>query len=113
MLEWSDGLKIIGTPLYLDSRTPRPLSFVSHAHSDHIALHEQALATAATAALCNHRLGASEFTELKYGEELRLDPDTMIRAHPAGHILGSAMLHVARPEGTLLFTGDFKLRESL
>jgi Cft2 family RNA processing exonuclease len=32
---------------------------------------------------------------------------------PAGHVLGSAMLHVTRREGTLLYTGDFKLRRCL
>ena len=31
---------------------------------------------------------------------------------PAGHVFGSAMLHVAGPQGTLLYTGDFKLRPS-
>jgi putative mRNA 3-end processing factor len=113
VLDWSDNLRIVGSPLYLDSRSPRPLSFVSHAHSDHIALHDKALATAATAALSSYRLGSGEFTELRYDEAFKLDSETILRAHPAGHILGSAMLHVTRPEGTLLFTGDFKLRPSL
>lgn len=37
-----------------------------------------------------------------------------LTALPAGHCLGSAMLHVADEEGqTLLYTGDFKLRPSL
>lgn len=31
----------------------------------------------------------------------------------AGHVLGSAMLHVRTPESSLLYTGDFKLRSSL
>lgn len=31
---------------------------------------------------------------------------------PAGHVFGSAMLHVAGPGGTLLYTGDFKLGSS-
>ena len=32
---------------------------------------------------------------------------------PAGHILGSTMVHIARPEGSILYTGDFKLRPCL
>ena len=32
--------------------------------------------------------------------------------HPAGHVLGSAMLFVQGPESSLLYTGDFKLRAS-
>jgi putative mRNA 3-end processing factor len=113
MLDWSDGLKIAGSALYLDNRNPRLLCFVSHAHSDHIALHDKALATAATAALSAHRLGGGEFIELAYGADLTLDSDTRLRPLPAGHVLGSSMLHVTRPEGALLFTGDFKLRPSL
>lgn len=47
------------------------------------------------------------------GEAYSLDPDTTLRLSSAGHVLGSAMLHITRPEGTLLYTGDFKLRPSL
>jgi len=32
---------------------------------------------------------------------------------PAGHIFGSAMLHATTDQGSLLYTGDFKLRPSL
>src|SRR3954467_14495436 len=104
MLDWSDDLRVMGTGLHLDSRVPRPLCFVSHAHSDHTALHECALALPATAALCNHRLGTAPFTELEYYQDFQLDADTIVRPLPAGHVLGSAMLHVTRPEGTLLYS---------
>jgi Cft2 family RNA processing exonuclease len=50
---------------------------------------------------------------LDYGTAHALDPDTSLRLLPAGHVVGSAMLHVAGSAGTLLYTGDFKLRESL
>jgi Cft2 family RNA processing exonuclease len=113
MLEWADDLKIRGTELYLDSRRPRPLCFVSHAHADHLGLHERALVTPATAALANHRIGLTGATELPFHVEHALPGDTRIRLLPAGHVYGSAMIHVTRPEGTLLYTGDFKLRACL
>jgi Cft2 family RNA processing exonuclease len=113
MLEWADDLKIRETDLYLDSRQPRPLCFVSHAHSDHLGLHGRAIATPATAALANHRIGLSGATELPYHVEHTLPDDTRVRLLPAGHVYGSAMIHVTRPEGTLLYTGDFKLRDCL
>ena len=113
MLEWADDLKLCGTELYLDSRVPRPRCFVSHAHSDHLGTHEQAIATAATRALAEYRIGVRQVTELPYGVEHAFCPDTRLRLLPAGHVVGSAMVHVTRPEGTLLYTGDFKLRECL
>lgn len=113
MFEWADDLKIKGCDLYLDSRRPRRSCFVSHAHSDHIAVHQRAIATRATALLSEHRIGTQDVTEVEYGQSLAFDGDTQLKLLPAGHVVGSAMLHVTRPEGTLLYTGDFKLRESL
>lgn len=113
MLEWADDLKITGAGLYLDSRRPRGDCFVSHAHSDHIGLHDRAIATAPTAALAEHRIGLLGTTQLAYGEDFAFSGDTQLRLLPAGHVLGSAMLHITRPEGTLLYTGDFKLRPCL
>jgi Cft2 family RNA processing exonuclease len=113
MFEWADDLKLAGTPLHLDSRVPRDICFVSHAHSDHLAVHRHAITTPITARLAAHRIGTQKTTEIDFADPFRLDLDTQLTLHSAGHVLGSAMLHVARPEGTLLYTGDFKLRKSL
>jgi Cft2 family RNA processing exonuclease len=116
MLQWDDDLRVAGTALYLDSRRPRGLCFVSHAHSDHIpqgGSHGRAIATAPTAALAAYRIGMTGVAELAYGTEYDVDADTRLRLAPAGHVFGSAMVRVARPEGSLLYTGDFKLRPSL
>jgi len=113
MLEWADDLKLCGTGLYLDSRKPRERCFVSHAHSDHLGVHREAIATAATRALAEYRIGVQRVTELAYGVDFDFCPHTRLRLLPAGHVVGSAMVHATRPEGTLLYTGDFKLRECL
>src|SRR4051812_21386858 len=113
MLEWANDLKLCGTELYLDSRRPRARCFVSHAHSDHLSVHDQAIATPATRTLAEYRIGAQSVTELDYLVDYAFSPDTRLRLLPAGHVVGSAMLHVTRPEGTLLYTGDFKLRDCL
>jgi L-ascorbate metabolism protein UlaG (beta-lactamase superfamily) len=57
MLEWADDLKVRGVGLYMDSQTPRDHCFISHAHGDHLGLHQRALATAITAALAERRVG--------------------------------------------------------
>ena len=121
MLIWAPDLRLADNNLYLDSRLPRARCFVSHAHSDHLGVHEQTICTPATVAFAQHRLAgadrgalvAAEFVPLDYGSDWSFDPDTSLRLRPAGHVVGSAMLHVTRPEGTLLYTGDFKLRPSL
>src|SRR5688500_10501683 len=113
MLEWADDLKLCGTELYLDSRQPRRRCFVSHAHSDHLGVHQEAIATPATRALAEYRIGVQRVTELDYDVDYDFCPNTRLRLLPAGHVLGSAMVHVTRPEGTLLYTGDFKLRRCL
>src|SRR3954467_1053992 len=113
MLEWADDLKIAGTSLYLDSRISRGDCFVSHAHSDHICTHDRVIATPQTARLAEHRIGMTCAEPLGYDIERVLEDGTRVKLLPAGHVLGSAMVHVTRPEGTLLYTGDFKLRDSL
>jgi Cft2 family RNA processing exonuclease len=115
MLEWDRALKICNTDLYLDSRQARSFCAVSHAHSDHLpdTPHGRTFATPATAALAGYRSGVGAVVELEYGTEHAFCPETAIRLLPAGHLVGSAMVHVTRPDGTLLYTGDFKLRDSL
>jgi Cft2 family RNA processing exonuclease len=114
MLQWAQDLKIAGTDLYLDSRTPRGDCFISHAHSDHLGVHARTICTPATVAFAEHRVGPlASASRLEYDNSYQFNGETELCLVPAGHVFGSAMLHVTRPEGSLLYTGDFKLRESL
>lgn len=113
MLNWDGALKLSGVNLYLDSREPRRACFVSHAHGDHLGEHDRAIVTPQTAALAEHRLGIFGADVLEYRRPHAFDDSTTLELFSAGHVLGSAMLRVARPEGALLYTGDFKLRPSL
>lgn len=103
--------------LAVDFRRRQPRGFVSHAHADHMARHQLALATPATAALYRFRLGQRggaplRVLEMPYSEAIDFS-GVRLTALPAGHCLGSAML-LAEDEGQrLLYTGDFKLGDSL
>ncbi|HEX8340577.1 MAG TPA: MBL fold metallo-hydrolase RNA specificity domain-containing protein [Tepidisphaeraceae bacterium] len=112
MIDWDFGLRVAGTSLYLDARRPRPISFVSHAHSDHVARHQVALATPETLALAEVRLGLEDSISLPLGED-HVHEHCRVRLYSAGHVLGSAMIRVEHDGGALLYTGDFKLRQSL
>jgi len=103
----------IGWWLDAPSRTKR--SFISHAHSDHIARHEEILCSPATARFLRVRLpGRRTVTEVPFDRPHALEFGVTATLHPAGHILGSSQILLESAEhGSLLYTGDFKLRQGL
>jgi DNA ligase 1 len=114
-VRYQRGLHLPELDLWLDPWDAKPWAFVSHAHADHFARHQSALCSTVTASLIRSRYSLAEarldavpFSAAieRHGHRLRL--------LPAGHIAGSAMLHVTRISdgATLLYTGDFKVRKS-
>ncbi len=107
------GLCLPRHGLWLDPWDARPVAFVSHAHADHIAPHREVILSRGTSALFHARIpGAREETVLDFHQGHAFQ-DATLTLIPAGHILGSAQLHVENPDGSLLYTGDFKLRAGL
>lgn len=100
---------------WLDAQARTHRSFVSHAHGDHIARHSEILCTAATARMMSARLpGKREQTILPFGRPYALEFGVTATLHPAGHILGSSQILLESADhGSLLYTGDFKLRPGL
>ena len=99
-----------------DSRGADEWALVSHAHSDHIARHKRVILTEPTARLLRQRLGGKrEERVLRFGERTEFggpSGEFALTLLPAGHILGSAMVLVEWSGGSLLYTGDFRLRAS-
>jgi Cft2 family RNA processing exonuclease len=125
LFEWSDGLKLAGLPWHLDSRQPRSHCIVSHAHADHLPygdrndppnpakIHGKVICTPETAAIGTYRGGLGGTLIVKnYGEVEEISNVVTCKLLPAGHVLGSAMPLVTTPRGSLLYTGDYKLRHS-
>jgi ATP-dependent DNA ligase I len=114
LVDYKRGVHLPGAGLWLDPRDPQDLAFVSHAHSDHTGFHKRILCTHATARLMQVRLNqdAGAFDTLAFGES-RVFDGWSARLLPAGHVLGSAQLLYTDSGGTLLYTGDFKLRKGL
>ena len=110
----ADGVNLPQIGWWLDARRAQARCFVSHAHSDHIGPHREILATRATASLIRLRMaGKRHETILEYGQPWTAEFGCEMKLFPAGHILGSAMLQATTEHGSLLYTGDFKLRPSL
>ncbi len=106
--------------LWLDPHEPKvgpEQVFVSHAHSDHTGAHREVILSEATARFMQARIGGERlehrlnFREPReFGEN---DSRYRITLLPAGHIFGSAMSLIEADGGSLLYTGDFKLRRGL
>ena len=107
------GIELPAHALWLDPHGARPLAFVSHAHSDHLGRHAEVIATAATAELMRVRLGAKRIEHRMGFGETREFRGLRVTLLPAGHILGSAQFFAESESGSLLYTGDFKLRPGL
>lgn len=106
-------IRICDSEIYLDPKESRKIGIISHGHADHIGRHQRFVATPATAAFLRLRQGADlRGDEIAFGETLQLDRWS-VSLHPAGHILGSAMVRITDGSTTLLYTGDARLRPSL
>ncbi|HEY1081642.1 MAG TPA: ATP-dependent DNA ligase [Prosthecobacter sp.] len=116
-VSYAQGIYLPEPGLWLDPHFGVERAFVSHAHSDHVARHRSTLCSPLTWELMKERYGMGKdaaVTTLPFREPLEQDG---WRYHllPAGHIAGSAMLHLTRLEdgASLLYTGDYKLRQGL
>lgn len=113
LFQCDPDIRLAGSEIYFDPAESRKIGIVSHGHSDHIGRHEHFIATAATAAFLRVRQGFDlRGTELPYRHAHQIDDRWTVELFPAGHILGSAMIRVSGPQGSLAYTGDFRLAPS-
>ncbi|ATC62791.1 DNA ligase [Nibricoccus aquaticus] len=114
-VQFRNGIYLPQIDWWLDAHHPVERSFVSHAHFDHLAPHKEILCSEGTARLMRARMNTERREHvIPFGHTEPLTPDTTVTLHPAGHIYGSAQSLLAHADhGTLLYTGDFKLRRGL
>ncbi|MGH8102632.1 MAG: MBL fold metallo-hydrolase RNA specificity domain-containing protein, partial [Chthoniobacterales bacterium] len=109
-VRYERGVYLPAQDLWLDPSEPKRFAFVSHAHSDHIAPHDEIIVSERTARLMQTRLPGRRVEHVLPFNETRTIRAVDVTLLPAGHIFGSAQLFVSSSAGALLFTGDFKLR---
>lgn len=111
------GIYLPEADLWLDPHFGVRRAFISHAHSDHVARHEWTVCSEIT-----HQLMVARRSVKKSGVVVTPEFGAVfewegweLRLLSAGHIVGSAMLHLTRKAdgATLLYTGDYKLRQGL
>src|SRR5438105_4832822 len=104
------GVYLPEQDLWLDPWDAKRFAFISHAHSDHIAPHEEIIISEPTARLLQSRLPGRRIEHiLPFGEQQTVH-GIDVTLLPAGHIFGSAQCFLSLGDETLLYTGDFKLR---
>lgn len=115
MIQQNNGIHLPQIGWYLDPHRPVEKALVSHAHFDHLAASKEVVCTRETARFMRHRLPRRRIEHiLPFGHTEALTPECTITLLPAGHILGSALILLNHQHlGSLLYTGDFKLRSGL
>ncbi|MGV3659846.1 MAG: ATP-dependent DNA ligase [Prosthecobacter sp.] len=112
-----NGIYLPEADLWLDPHFGARRAFISHAHSDHVARHEMTFCSEVTRDLMKERYGfqTEGTTRMLPMRQMVEWEGWELRLLPAGHIIGSAMLHLTRKAdgATLLYTGDYKLRQGL
>jgi DNA ligase 1 len=109
-VRYGRGVYLPQQDFWLDPWDAKTFAFVSHAHSDHIAPHQEVILSERTARLMRVRLPGSRIEHALPFAERRSVRGIDLMLIPAGHIFGSAQCLVFVGEETLLYTGDFKLR---
>ncbi len=109
-VRYDRGVYLPDQDLWLDPWDAKRLAFVSHAHSDHIAPHREIILSERTSRLMKARMPGERHEHVLTFGELTNVCGLNVMLLPAGHIFGSAQFFVETDAGSLLYTGDFKLR---
>jgi putative mRNA 3-end processing factor len=109
-----EGLYFAPGNFYLDPVRPVGNAVISHGHADH---------TCAASANVWCTKPTSEFMKVRFREKLQSSFNIyayqesfeingcQLMFYPAGHILGSAMIHITYNGLSYCYTGDFKIRK--
>jgi Cft2 family RNA processing exonuclease len=106
---WDRGVSLPDHAIWFDPEVARALAVVTHAHTDHSRRHRETYLTAETLALTAVARKPKSARVIGYDDDQAVAGGTL-RLLPAGHMLGSAQVFFMAAAGSLLYTGDVKLR---
>jgi putative mRNA 3-end processing factor len=108
IVETSAGLYCEAGGFHIDPWLPVDRALITHAHGDHAHAGSAAYLCAAPGeVILRRRLPEAQIETLPYGQPLRLG-DVDVSFHPAGHVLGSAQIRIARRGEVWVASGDYK-----
>ena len=94
--------------VYLDPWKPVDKALISHGHADHSRWgHQHYIMHYDTIPIAKHRLGDIHVSGVEYGESFSIN-GVKFSLHPAGHVIGSAMIRVEYQGEVWVFSGDYK-----
>ena len=94
--------------VYLDPWKPVEKAIISHGHADHSRWgHQHYIMHYDTIPIAKHRLGDIHVSGVEYGESFSIN-GVKFSLHPAGHVIGSAMIRVEYQGEVWVFSGDYK-----
>lgn len=98
--------------VHIDPSIPVDRAIITHAHSDHAKPGSRHyLAHKDSEAILRQRLGQDiSLQTVEYGERFTIN-GVNFSLHPAGHIIGSAQVRVARNDMVWVASGDYKLED--
>jgi len=103
------GLYCEAGDFFIDPWRPVPRAVITHAHSDHARFGSDLyLCHPLTAPILKRRLGEVAIETAEYGASLSRN-GVEVSLHPAGHVLGSAQVRVARMGEVWVVSGDYKV----
>ncbi|RBP03466.1 putative mRNA 3-end processing factor [Roseiarcus fermentans] len=103
------GLYCEAGDFHIDPWRPAARAVITHAHADHARVGSDLyVCHKLTAPLLKKRLGDVAIETAEYGQVLSRD-GVDVSLHPAGHVLGSAQVRVARAGEVWVASGDYKL----
>ncbi len=107
MLKLDEGIYLKKAKLWLDAPKRKSFSFVSHAHSDHLRVHDKALVSEGTAPFYKERVKNGELIAKPFNEPFFIR-GCRVELFPSGHILGASQILI-EDKKRVVYTGDFKL----
>ena len=109
LIETPSGLFCEAGGFHIDPWGSVERAVITHAHGDHARPGNASyLCAEPCAPLLRRRFGSDvRIQTARYGEAIRMG-SIELSFHPAGHVLGSAQIRIAGPDGVWVVAGDYK-----